>query len=174
MIRVRIDRRHRVVASARVVVPLPRERVAAEMARLRSFVTHDLFHAKLTARHTDADGEPIPCSRVRIEHRLLGVRIVRVGRLLWRDPRRGFGFTDLSRRHPARRFPHACHYRLHPLGPDASAVTLLVVGTWTLRPLPRPLARAYLTLVLGLSAAAMRNHLLRVARWRRGASGETL
>ena len=165
MIRVRINRQRRVSAMARVVVPMPPERVAAEMDCLRHFVTHDLFHAGLTAEAYGSDGEPRRGSRVTIEHRFCGLRVVRVGRLLWRTPGRGFGFSDLSARDPRHGFPHTCHYRLRPTKGGGSALSIVVVGRWTLRAVPRPLAKTYITLVLALSGVAMRNHLLRVERW---------
>ena len=165
MIRVRINRRRRVWATARVVVPVPPERVAAEMDCLRHFVTHDLFHAGLTADAYGDDGEPCRGSQVSIEHRFCGLRVVRVGRLLWRTSGRGFGFSDLSARNPRHGFPHTCHYQLRPADGGGSAVSIVVVGTWTLRAVPRPLAKAYIMAMLALSGVAMRNHLLRVERW---------
>lgn len=165
MIRVRINRERRVFAEARLVVPVPPERVAAEMDCLRHFITHDLFHARLTAEAYGDDGEPMRGSRVWIEHRFFGLRIVRVGRLLWRTRGRGFGFSDLSVRDPGRGFPHTCHYRLRRCDGDRSAVSIVVAGTWTMRVVPRPVAKTYIATVLALSGVAMRNHLLRVERW---------
>ena len=173
MINTRIDRCGLVVADARLDLLLPAHRVAAEMLHLRSFITHDLFHAGVRAEQSNSFGEPAVRSKLTIEHRVLGLKINRTGHLLWRDAERGFGFTDLSARNPSRGFPHSCHYHLRKTSAQTCSITLSVRGRWTARAVPRPLARLYINTVLGLSQRALEKHLLKLRSWAKQAVTST-
>lgn len=166
MIRVKVDRKRRVVADARVTTPLAFQRLAGEASEMTSFIQHDLFHDRMTADRYGPDGQPALRSRLRIRHRLLSLSVMRVGRLLWRDSRRGFGFSDLSARDPRRGFPHTCHYRLSEDAAGRGVVTIGIRGRWTARVWPRWAAALYIRGVLRLSGLLLCQHLTRVAAWR--------
>jgi len=148
-----IDERGVVRASMACTLRAPRTRVWGWMRDWRSFLEMDPLHVRV-----EALDPPLPHADLRIRHRLLGVGVDRVGRILrWREGK-GFIVSDLSRRSPGVGFPHVCEFALQDAGPGATRVLVGVRGRWTARFVPRPVVRAWITLVLAATVGIIRLH----------------
>jgi hypothetical protein len=131
---------------AEAVVPLPisADRAWHHLKDFHAFATTDVFHQRVTV-HAEA---PRQGAGLTIEHRWLGVRLWRVGRILcWRPPW-GYAFSDLSRRGAWRGFPHVFAYALRPRGADQCQLIITVRGRWTATWLPRWAVRLWLKWVM--------------------------
>ena len=150
---VRIEPSRRVTCTATIALPISAGAAWGQLRHLPTAATHDPFHATVTVG---------PGGSLAIEHRYLGVRVDRVGRVLWWRENVGFAFSDLHRRDPTAAFPHVLSYRLEPLGPTACHLHVRVGGRWTL-PGPQWVGRLWLTWVFGHVVRTVRNELLRYA-----------
>ena len=143
----------RVACTAVVDLPISAGAAWGQLRHLPTSATHDPFHAGVAVG---------PGGTLTIEHRYLGVRVVRVGRVLWWREGVGFAFSDLHRRDPSRAFPHVLSYRLEPTSANACRLHVRVGGRWTL-PSPRWVGRAWLWWVFGHVVRTVTNDLLRYA-----------
>ena len=148
-----------------MAVDLPISAGAAwgQLRHLPTSAAHDPFHARVTVG---------PGGALTIEHSYLGLRTVRVGRVLWWREGVGFAFSDLCRTDARKAFPHVLSYRLEPTGPATCRLHVRVGGRWTL-PGPRWVGRLWLGWVFGHVVRTVRNELLRyaVAMKRRSRTG---
>ena len=84
---------------------------------------------------------------VLIDHRFLGVRVTRKGRVFgWREGS-GYGFSDLSCRDKRRGFPHVYIFRLRREGNDRCSLRIEIKGRWTAGWIPRSLVALWLQLI---------------------------
>ena len=158
---IRVAPNGRVNCAATVDLPLSATAAWGQLRHLPTAAVHDPFHASVTVG---------PGGTLAIEHRYLGVRVLRVGRVLWWREGVGFAFSDLHRRDPARAFPHVLSYRLEPTGPATCRLHIRVGGRWTLAG-PRWVGRLWLRWVFGHVVRTVRNELLRYAVVRRSRDG---
>jgi hypothetical protein len=156
MIRVGLDARWRVNLAATCELPMSIASAWNALRDFRRFACMDVFHR---AVHLE---RPDPASGVglRIEHGLLGLRVMRVGRILAWAEGRSYSFSDLSLRGPRAGFPHVYRFELQPAAEDACRLTISVRGLWTARLLPRPAVRAWLGWNLLKTRASIQNALL--------------
>jgi hypothetical protein len=165
--RIEIDNRWRVTAADSLEIPLSAPTLWGQMRDIRRFLAMDPLHAKV--RFVDAPHGRLPRTgdQLVLEHRLLGVGVDRIGRLLkWREGR-GYAISDLSRRGMRVGFPHVCMYEVHSIADDCSRLTIAVRGRWTARRLPRWLVRLWIAWVLAATRARLRREMAAFARWRR-------
>lgn len=156
---IRLDRRWQVDLLHRSRLPLSAAAAWAELADFERYACLDYFH-----RSVELDGErPAAGVGIRIRHGLFGIGFDRVGRILRWRPGRGWAFSDLSARGAGVGFPHVYLLSVEPDGADACRLTARVTGRWTLRVLPRPLVRLWLTLVMTRIGVELDHALLRSA-----------
>lgn len=166
--RIEIDHRWRVVAADSLDIDLPACVVWGQMRDIRGFLAKDPLHVNVRFVDRPPGRLPQPGDRLVIQHRLLGVSVDRIGRLLkWREGR-GYVISDLSRRGVRVGFPHVCMYEVHSTADDRSQLTFAVRGRWTARWLPRWLVRLWLAWVLAATRARVQREMAAFARWRRG------
>lgn len=140
MNRIELDRRWKVLLETTIDLPLPAATVWDQLADFRRFACMDLFHERV------ALSAPAPAAGVSfaLEHRFLGVRVTRTGRILrWQDGR-GYAFSDLSTRNPTSGFPHIYSMDITPTGQRRCQLGLRVSGRWTARFLGRTITRIWL------------------------------
>jgi hypothetical protein len=155
---VRITSTRRVVCEAAIQLPITAGAAWGQLRDLRSSARHDPFHSRICI-YGDV---PRAGAFLRIEHRYLLIRIVRIGRILkWRE-RSGFAFSDLCRTNSARAFPHVISYRVEPIDKASCVVHIKVGGRWTL-PGPRWMGRIWLWWIFSHQVRTARNALLRFA-----------
>ncbi len=170
MMRIVVDTRWRVDATAWLDVPLGASAVWGQMRDIRRFLTLDPLHKRVrvadtasrTRRVAAAAGSPIPVGTpLVIEHRLLGIGVNRRSRLLqWREGR-GFAVSDLSNRGDHAGFPHACIFEVTPLGTCSARLTVAARGRWAATWMPRWLVRLWLRFILASTLSHIRVELRR-------------
>ena len=160
MIRIEPHRRWRVTATKKIDLPLPASVVWGQMRDLRRFITMDPLHAKV--RDEVPTGRAIPAvgTRLVIEHRLAGLRVLRRSRLLYWREGRGYAVSDLSRRGHHAGFPHVCEYEIMPVTERSSSLRLSVRGRWTATWMPVWMVRIWLMWVMYATGQRMENALL--------------
>ena len=156
MIRVEIDRRWRVRLTTEFELPLDAPSAWLSLRDFRRFACQDIFHRKLELE----SAQPHAGAAFALEHGLLGLRVVRVGRVLYWHEGSSYAFSDLSRRGPRKGFPHIYTYRLTPVDDARCRFRLEVRGLWTLRSLGRPLIRLWLGWILLKTTTSIRNAFL--------------
>ncbi len=123
--------------------PVSIEQAWLTVSKVESFACIDYFHRKIT--RIDRPGEPP--GRILIDHRLAGVGIIREGKIYgWREGT-GYGFSDLSRRHKRRGFPHVYLFRLRREAEDRCSLRIEIKGRWTANWIPRPLVILWLQVI---------------------------
>ena len=123
--------------------PVSIEQAWQTVSKVESFACLDFFHREI--RHLDRRDHPL--GRVLIDHRFLGVRVTRKGRVFgWREGS-GYGFTDLSCRDKRRGFPHVYIFRLRREGNDRCSLRIEIKGRWTAGWMPRSLVALWLQLI---------------------------
>jgi len=143
-------------------IPMAADRVWEHMRDFRRFICVDPLHQR--ARFTTPGNDASPAGRtIVVEHRLLGCRVDRVGRVLKWTEGTGFAFSDLSRRGVHVGFPHVCYYRLDSLTPTVSRLTVGARGKWTSRSFPRWAARLWLKWVLAATKGCIIWRMTRAA-----------
>lgn len=165
--RIEIDDRWRVTAADSLEIPLPAPTLWGQMRDIRSFLAMDPLHARV--RFVDVPRGQLPRTgdRLVLEHRLLGVGVNRIGRLLkWREGR-GYAISDLSRRGMRVGFPHVCMYEVDSIAEDRSRLTIAVRGRWTAQRLPRWMVRLWIAWVLAATRARLQREMAAFARWHR-------
>ncbi len=115
--------------TAAIDLPLSAGAAWGQLRHLPTSAVHDPFHARVTV---GAGGSLV------IEHRYLGFRTTRVGRVLWWREGVGFAFSDLCRRDAGAAFPHVLSYRLEPTGRPTCRLHVRVGGRWTAAAVGRP------------------------------------
>lgn len=176
MMRIVVDDRWRVDATACLDVPLAASAVWGQMRDLQRFLTIDPLHRQvrvagtaLSTRRSATGAEvteaPIPVGTpLVIEHRLFGIGVNRRSRLLlWREGR-GFAVSDLSNRGDHTGFPHVCIYEVRPLTDRSARLTIAARGRWTATWIPRWLVRLWLAWVLASTLSNVRVEFRRFAR----------
>ncbi len=166
MIHVELTGRRMVNARMAIELPMSATSLWGQMRDIERFATFDTFHHRVRVERPVRAG-----ARVAIEHRMLGLRLWRFGRILKWDEGRGYCFSDLSSRSGYAAFPHVYSYQAAAAGPSASRLILTVRGRWTADWLPRPLVVAWLRWVLAHTAGVLRMQMLAVVRKRRVAPG---
>ncbi len=174
--RIVVDDRWRVDATAWLDVPLSASAVWGQMRDFQRFLTLDPLHRRVrvadaalrtrrVAEVPGAPGAPIPVGTpLIIEHGLLGIGVNRRSRLLrWREGR-GFAVSDLSNRGDHTGFPHACIYEVTPLDAWSARLTVAARGRWTATWMPRWLVRLWLAWVLASTLSHLRVELRRFRR----------
>jgi len=153
-----VDTNRRVRASVSLVAPLSRAEAWGQMRDIERFGTLDPLHARLRVLgfHAAAGVSII------IEHRLAGVAVDRVGRILRWEDGVGYAFSDLSSRSPRVGFPHVIQVRLDE-HPNGVRWTYTVRGRWTARKIPRWVACLWIRWVLAHVATAVRRDLFATA-----------
>jgi hypothetical protein len=159
MTRVILDSAGRVRIDSEIVLPLPAAAVWNRMSDFAWFVTLDPLHARVSL----SDNTPGAGVSLVNVHRFGLIYIERVGRILWWKEGVGFCFSDLSARGRRVGFPHVLSYRIVPCNAERCRLCALVRGRWTLTWLPRPLARAWLRWVQGLTMRKIENAFLMLA-----------
>ena len=156
MLRITVDKRGRVDLRAESELPMSAENAWRWLRDFRRFACQDLFH-----RAVELDREePQTGAAFRLKHQFAGIRIWRVGRILFWNEGRSYGFSDLSQRGPRVGFPHVYTHELLPIGDDRCCLRLSVRGLWTATFIPRPLVRLWLAAVMLKTRSSMRNALL--------------
>lgn len=136
-------------------VPLPAVDVWSRIARLEEFVCLDPFHCRVTLMRP-APGVGVDMV---IEHAVLGIHLLRFGRILrWREGE-GYAFSDMSRRGRRHGFPHVFFVRLVPFGEDRCRLTIEVRGRWTLPLVPARLGMIWLRWVANQHARILQKSL---------------
>lgn len=157
--KITIDGQFRVAAQVTQRLPLPARVAWGQMRDWRRFLTLDPLHQLI-------DSAPGECGKLLITHRFLGLKVVRVGRIVrWRE-NAGFVVSDLSRRGPRAGFPHVCIYEIKPTGSEESCITIGVRGRWTANWVPRPVIRAWIWWILASTRAHIRREFHLFCRWR--------
>ena len=124
-------------------VPRPAEEVWSRMADLRRFVAIDPFHARVIV---PGPGLEVGADLV-LEHRVLGVRFHRFGRLLrWREGE-SYAISDLSAKGARGFFPHVFAFDVVPTGPGRCRLSLKVRGRWNSRVVPKWAGAAWVGLI---------------------------
>jgi hypothetical protein len=166
MIHISINSRWRVHAVSRLPLPLPAGAVWGQMRDVRRFLTVDPLHVSVEFPGLSS-ALPEPGAPLTIRHRLLGIGVTRVGRLLtWREGR-GYAVSDLSRAGARRGFPHVCAFEVTPVGPAESILSTSARGVWTATWIPRPLVYLWLWWVLAATEVHVKRDMKRFTRWRR-------
>jgi hypothetical protein len=151
----------RVRCRATLSLDLPAGAVWGQLRDFHRYASHDPFHTRIDI---DGDGLPRPGASLVLVHRYGPFRTTRVGRIVRWHEGRGYAFSDLAQRDPARSgFPHVFSFDLTATGPARCTLTLQVRGRWTARLVPRPLAWLWLTWVFTATAGRTQNDLLRYA-----------
>ena len=136
--------------------PVAIEQAWQTVSKVESFACIDFFHRKIES--VDRPGEP--AGRILIDHRYLGVGIVRKGKIYgWREGA-GYGFSDLSCRDKRRGFPHVYVFRLRREGGDRCSLRIEIKGRWTARWIPRPLVVLWLQLIFTKIAVSAERSVL--------------
>ena len=136
--------------------PVSIEQAWQTVSQVESFACIDFFHRKVS--HLDRAYKPL--GRILIDHRFLGARIIRKGRVFgWREGY-GYGFSDLSCRNKRRGFPHVYLFRLRREGKDRCSLRIEINGRWTARWIPRPLVVLWLLLIFTKIAASAERSVL--------------
>lgn len=146
--------RGRVFLTTTLDVPCSVDRLWRMASDLPRFLTIDPFHARVTLMRPS----PAVGVHLALAHRVLGLEIMRFGKLLrWREGQ-GYAFSDLSSRGPNVGFPHVFFVDVtpSPTDPASSRLTIQVKGKWTARWLPAPLIQLWLRTVCHLHARLLR------------------
>ena len=162
MIRVTVGKRGRVECFARLELPLSARQAWGQLRDFRRFAAQDFFHAVVRV----AGGAARAGATIEIPHHFGPFRVTRVGRIIWWEEGRGYGFSDLSRRNARAGFPHAYRYELRPLEGDTCCLEITIRGRWTLRLLPRWAVRLWLLWVFSHIARRVELECLRSHRIR--------
>ncbi len=153
-----INHAGRVVCDALIPVPLSARVVWGQLRDFRATASHDPFHFDIVVEGS----VPRKGAALRIEHRYLGFRTIRVGRILRWNECGGFAFSDLCQSNPARSFPHVVSYRVAPVAEKSSQLRIRVGGKWTARG-PKWMGRIWLWWVFGQMVRTTGNQLLMFA-----------
>ena len=163
--RIAIDDQWRVHATNSLIVPMRASVVWGQMRDLRWFLTIDPLHARAIL---DSPTPGLPRwprgAKLVLSHRLLGIGPDRIGRVLKWTEGCGFAISDLSKRGPRKGFPHVCCYELHRIDDRSCQISVSVRGRWTLRMLPRFIARAWLWWVMHETSVCLRREFTILAR----------
>ena len=159
-----VDNRWRVDASHVVDLPMSASAVWGQMRDLRRFITIDPLHQRVRVEQcTAARAIPRQGDALVIEHRLLGIGVDRISRVLrWREGR-GYAVSDLSKRGVHVGFPHVCVYDVQPTGERTARLTIAARGRWTATFLPRALVKLWLWWIMRSTAARIEAELLSLA-----------
>lgn len=134
----------RVQLSICVTTSLSMEELWRRISDLPQFLTIDPFHERVVVmRPTPAAGVDLV-----LDHNAFGIRLRRVGKILWWREGEGYAISDLSRHHAHRAFPHVFTFRVGPAQdtvPSGRAVLRVDIrGKWTSRVIPAWLGRLWL------------------------------
>lgn len=154
----------RIHAEVSLDIDLPASAVWGQMRDIRRFLTLDPLHVhvRVAVPPGATDARPLGAPIV-LRHRLLGVGVDRVGRVLKWDEGRGYAISDLSRRGNNVGFPHICEYALRPVTVSSSRLTFSARGLWTATWVPGILIRCWLSWVLWATARRIELEMLRLA-----------
>lgn len=139
MIEVQLTQAWRVDCRASIPLPISSRAAWGQMRDFRRFVSCDPFHTRV-----DPDRESSGANAFTLWHGWQLLRFPRRGRILKWAEGSGYTFSDLSRRHPRKGFPHIYEYRLIPTSSVTSLLQVTVRGRWTATWLPRWLIRVWL------------------------------
>ncbi len=164
--RLEISPNWRVRAITWADVPLPASVVWGQMRGLRRFLTADPLHVGVTFADSANEHFPPIGGALVIHHRMFGVAIDRVGKLLsWKEGV-GFAVSDLSQRGKDVGFPHVCGYEAKAVDAGHSRITLSACGRWTARWVPRPVIKLWLWWVMAETRRSVEAEMRRFAKWR--------
>jgi hypothetical protein len=157
-VRIEIFSNRRVLCEAAIELPLSMGAAWGQLRDFRNSARHDPFHS-----HICIEGDvPRAGANLKIEHRYLFARTLRVGRILQWNERSGFAFSDLCERDFNRAFPHVLSYQLERRTETSCVLRIRVGGRWT-APTPRWVGKVWLWWVFSHVVRTVRNQLLAFA-----------
>lgn len=120
-------------------LPLSATSVWGQVRDFPRYARQDIFHDKPVIE----GGVARKGAAIRLSHRYMGLRIERVGRILWWREGVGYSYSDLSRRGSRAGFPHVLGFRIEQVDAGNCRLHVRVRGLWTARAVPRSLARLW-------------------------------
>ena len=170
MIRIDVNLRNRVDASASIDLHLSASVVWGQMRDIAHFLTIDPLHFRVRGDRKKNQGDkesandrqhitsnPVGTGLV-IEHRFLGIGPDRRSRILrWKEGE-GYAVSDLSRLGNQCGFPHVCVYEINTNSVTTSRLLVSVRGKWTATWMPRWATRLWLWWVLKSTATHITRH----------------
>ncbi len=170
---VRLSRGGHVHAEEVISLDMPASAVWGQMRDFRRFLTLDPLHSDVRefGRRAIAPSNAAnpKGTRLTIRHRLFGIEIDRVSKVLWWREGRGYAVSDLSRRGVRVGFPHVCRYEVEADGPYRSRLRVSATGKWTARWTPAWMVRVWMWWVMRATRARIEVELHTVEVMRRRA-----
>ena len=124
-------------------VPGSRDDVWSKISNVSNFACIDPFHCRLIVMGPELK----PGVDLALEHVAFGFRFFRFGRLLRFHERRGYTFSDISRRGCRVGFPHVFIVDVEPSDGGRTVLSVQVRGRWTARWIPVPVGMLWLKFV---------------------------
>lgn len=157
MIKIEINHRNKVDASASIDLNLSTSVIWGQMRDISHFLTIDPLHFRVRVEGQE-NHLPTVGTDLIIEHRFLGLGPDRRSRVLrWREGE-GYAVSDLSKRGTHCGFPHVCVFELMATSETTSRLLIAARGRWTATWIPKWMIRLWLWWVLKSTAIHITRH----------------